>query len=518
VQSYNDAPVDQRQFDADQMRGIAEYLATKWPQQPEADEAWFNLGTLALRSGRFVEGADFLEKISERSALRAEANLKAGQALWAASLAQRPVSPDESDEALPTGEELASRAAELLDRGIAAARKNASRSDSTQALLTSATLTRVQIHVARSEFPAAIDLIEAPEVGLLALASSKKSSAKSKLEAQKLALQAYVSTQQLDKAQHAMEQLEALAADDDSGGDASLLAIYLNLGRQLEQQVARLRSAGQSEQLDGVLKSFEQFIDRVAQRGDAGTFNSLNWAAQSYLSLASGLSSGSSNSDRRAAKYYRQAAQTYSKILEAARNNPDFVPEPRYLTHVKVRRAHCTRLMGDYPKAVDLLVDLLKRRPSTLQAQIEAAETYQDWAVKDAKHYNSAIHGARRARGKDGAVVNIVWGWAKLASLAARNPKLRAAYHQARLALAECCFREAKSMSGAEKDRGLQTAEQVITATVRLDPDLGDAQQRQQYDRLLKSIQTARGVNPTGLSKILDEIRPTTGAVSRDVR
>ncbi len=511
VQTYNAQADDERQFDTERLRAMATYLAEKWPQQAESDEAWLNLGTMAIRSQQFEEGAAYLEKVAARSPLRAEADLKAAQAYWVAYL--RAIrSPAEQRPAAEKLNEMVHKASELFDRGIAATRGAGATASPPEALL-AAELSRAQIFVHQSQYAEAIAVLERPENGALALVKEGHPITRHgelASETYKVALRAYVGAQRMPEAEASISALDELSASDATGG-AELTKIYVALGRELEEQVARLRAANQKEELAAMLEGFELFLDKIAARGKDATFASLQWVAETYLGLGDGLGMAGSESAR-AKAYYEKAAKTFGTILSRGKTKPEFLPSADLSTRMRIRLAHCDRQLGNYEEAIEQLVAILREKPATLEAQIDAAATYQDWGARDARYFASAIGGARRAKTKDGQLVNIVWGWAKLSAMTLQNPKLRNIYHDARYRLAECCLGQAATLSGDEKSQRLREAEQVITATARLDPSMGDDLQRSRTDRLLKKIQQALEKPATGLDGVLRDLAGTTNA------
>jgi hypothetical protein len=75
----------------------------------------------------------------------------------------------------------------------------------------------------------------------------------------------------------------------------------------------------------------------------------------------------------------------------------------------------------------------------------------------------------------------------------------RAIFHQARFHVASVRFELAMTQSGPPQAETLRKAELDITRVYRLYPDMGGPQWYHDYDVLLKKIQKARGVKPTGL-------------------
>jgi hypothetical protein len=507
LQSYNAAPPHQRSAEIARMNSIAEYIVTRFSGQPDADEAAMVLADVALREKQFALAAQHLARIPDGSPKRVEADLKAGQALWAAYLAQ----PTDDPAAQANREKLLAEARTLLDRGRTAALKQSGDLGALLANLVGAELSLAQLHLLEAAPEKAVEILERPQSGPLALAESKHAVAARgnfALEAYKAALQAYVGTQALDRAQRMMTLLEQQAQATPESG-AALTRIYLALGYELQRQVTRLRTENKQAELQRTLESFDQFLKQISESPAGSSYNSLTWIAQTYLALGSGLATadkpgGSAKSDEQARNYYDKAARAYDRLLQAAAQDPSFAPQPEALVVAKIQLARCDRLMGNYQESLDLLVELLKQRPSMLDAQIEAAETYQAWGAADPNQYNFAVHGGRKAKKPDGSIVNIVWGWRKIATTVQQNPKFQAQYYEAVYHLAQCAADHAAARTGAEREKSLQSARSLIEQLARTRPDLGGEEWFTKFDTLYRRVEGDLGQPVGGLKKLQD--------------
>lgn len=503
VQAYNDSPVDQRQPETARLVALASLIAEKWPGDAEADKAWMILADMALRSGDLPAAAEHLSHVSPQSPQRVTADLKAGQALWGTYLNQlrQPTESRPSDEKMNA---TLQQAQELLERGIAAARNRLAPGGQIEYTLAAAELSLAQLHLAASRFEQAVEILERAENGPLALAAADHPLTKQgnlALEIYKAALQSFVATQSLDKAEQVMAALDQKAAASGEGA-AALTRIYLSLGRELQQQVARLKEANQPQALDRVVKSFEVFLDKVAGRTEGNSFSSLSWVAETYFNLGSGLNSGAKPAPE-AKRYLEKAAKTYERIRDTMAKDANFAPQPDAALGVTLRLARCERALGGHAEALELLVGVLKSRPAMLDAQIAAAETLQAAGAKDAANYLKAIQGDRLAKKKDGSTLNIIWGWRKLVAAVQGKAEFRDTFYDAYHHLADCLLEYALAGPPAEKTKNLQAARAVIEQLVRTDPALGRGDWATRYDALLKRIQTAQGQPATGLKSIL---------------
>lgn len=492
VEAYNQAPPAERQAEIARLVDLARYVAEKWPTEPEGDQAWMLLADMALRSSDWTQAIEYLDQVPADSPRRAEVELKAGQAFWNRYLAEL-----RSGDTAPEGEaqEDVGQAQARLQRGLELLAAGSAGSGSEgDALRAGAELNLAQIYNAESKFAEALALLERPASGPLALVQSQSPLAQRgnfALETFKAALSAYVGSQNLAQAEATMQSLENYAASQ--GESASQLTrIYVALGRELEDQLTRLRQSGDQETLNKLVQSFEKFLTQIAARDEGNTFQSLSWVAETFSGLGQGLT-GTGPAPAEARKYIEKAAQVYQRIRQRAQDEPGFAPSGDFETGLIVRLARCDRALGNYAEAVDLLVEVLKRKPATLDAQIEAAACYQAWGQTEPRYFASAIHGDRRAKKPDGSIVNIVWGWKKLATTLQGNDRFQQQFHECYFRLAESAFEQARASTGADKQRGLTAAVVLLEQLARTEPNLGGDVARARYNKLYRQLQRALG-------------------------
>lgn len=501
VRAYNALPADERAFEAEQMAEIAAYMGQQWPGAPEASEAWMTLAEIAISEGNRQQAVDYLRNIPDDSPKRGQADLMAGRALWNLYLER---SHDEA-EPLPKedAEALVAEAKAMLERGIKTMRE-ADGGGAANFRLLSAELSLAQIHVGSSEFDEAIEVLEIPDTGPLAMANARNPVVESGnflIETYKVALRAYVGKKRMDDAKQMMTALDEVVSG--SGDTSRLTQIYLSLGVELEDQVARLRNEGKQEELAEVLEGFKMFLQRISEQEQGNTFDSLSWVGDTFYRLGGGLDSGSTLSDE-AKQYYEQAAKTYERLLKKATDEPGFAPDENRVNGIRVRLARCDRRLGKYDSALERLLAVLKQKPMALDAQLEAAYNYQDWGATDPENYNKALAGSHRYRpSPNGRIAHLIWGWGRLAQLVQGKEQFRSTYYEARYNVAECYYLLAMTQSGQERTQTLSKANQAITVLLRLGgDDLGGPEWYAKYDRLLKQIQEASGEKPVGLKGI----------------
>ncbi len=295
-----------------------------------------------------------------------------------------------------------------------------------------------------------------------------------------------------------MDALEKLVK---KGGDAkaaeNLTAVYISLGRELQQHLQDLRKSGQKKELDAVSKAFEVFLDRVTKRDAGNSFASLNWVGETYFSLGSGFDEGTALLSPQTMAYFQKATTAYQRLLEIAEKDPKFNDQPDSLIGIRLRLADCYCKSGKFDEAIKQIVEVLREKPMLLTAQIQAAETYQARGMVDPTGYALAITGGTPA--KDGK--NVVWGWAKLSKMTMNNPKFEDAFHQSRLRMVEARYRYGLTQKEAKRAKFLDAAKQDLWYTYKLHPNLGGEKTAAKYDRLLKQVQKGLGNKEIGIEE-----------------
>ncbi|MEE8452911.1 MAG: hypothetical protein V3R99_13380 [Thermoguttaceae bacterium] len=475
------------------MVDVAEYITDAWAGQPEAAEAWMMLIRTAVIEGDLDSAMQIIEKIAPDAPGRGGAELMVGQALWSRYVKATILPEDQRPEADELTAQLA-EARSMLEAGVGRQRTEVENGVEVTYSLVASILSLAQMNINAGEMEEAVAWLEAPKVGALTLVEAEHpvtDRGNFRVETYKAALRAYVSVQELEKAEAVMKSLESQGGDDPDGG-GNLTRIYISLGRQLEEMLNQLRLDNNQAKVAQVTKGFELFLDRIAGREQGNTFNSLNWAAETYFSL------GNSKLGSEAIGYYEKAAKTYQKILQQCKAYPSFATQPNATLIITLRLAACYRHMGDYSNALKLVLAILKssERP-IVSAQLEAAYSYQAWGEEKPTAYKLAIMGSEKHRE--------IWGWGRIAARVIRSPDHMHIFHEARYNLAYCRFQWALSMSSTEKKAMLAQAEKDILIIERLYPDMGGAGWRGKYDDLLRKIQKMRRVKVTGLKPLETE-------------
>lgn len=501
----------------DTLGSLARSIARIWPGEKEGAEAQGVLMAMAIESRDAPAVIELADALPPAGAGRPALLARAGTALWREALEQgRPDAPaaaaawkDKARGYLDTA--LAAPAGAIAPPRVAAA----------------AALSRAQIALEDGDAAAAVSVLEAPGAGPWNLVADPQadpalrtgSFAETTLT---VALRAFIQADELDKAQQAMDRLEALAgAAGSAEQSARLTTMYLSMGRELQQQLERLAGAADPAaraKAAATLGGFEKFLDGVEKR-DAKVSSRI-WVATTYLTLGSGTGTGAVVSKPQADRYLDRAAEVYEKLLEAG-DDPDVA---RFEPSIRLKLAAIHRDRGRWDEArkqVDWILSDAARQNS-LDAQVEAAGILQAeaeaLAATDAAAAETAFQEA--ASGRAGGPI---WGWGGIAAKVGRQAfaghdakaiRARELFFTARLNQATCLVARARlpGVAAGQATDLLAKAATAVTVTRKLYPDLGGPAPAARFEALLKEIQRQQGAtNPRGFAE-LDEQAQTTPA------
>jgi hypothetical protein len=517
VRAYNRAPKDDRDFEIDHIVTVGELVHAKFPNTTKANDARMILGRLFRDRKQPVEAASWYLRVPESSEDYTKAVLNAGQAYWNAYL-EAAILPEDDPQRPPLEEfkkwrdEAENHLLDGIHRRSTEVPEDATVGNDPNdplADLIAAKLSLVQILNGRGDYPAAVDFIMAePQSIIRAIEYPEEQTRPTEgvkrmpfaiLTFQQL-LRGYVGQQKIDEALDAMEKLKSL----DETGDNT--AIYVELGRELQKEIARLKSLKETERLAEVRASFDEFLTKLFEQKSGQTYGSLIWIAETYYGLGEGLGGDDGGAESAAADYFDKAGKTYQDILDRS----DELGEEIKTTGVKLRLVNCRRRQADFETAYELVKDVLKEIPNAIDAQIEAARLFQSWAASgpvDAdEKYQKAMRGETIGKGKNPLVI---WGWGGLGQrLLARiqrnvaTPKQVDQHLDARYNATQCRHEFALSQTATtKKNEELEKAEFEIVSIMAIAGDIND-KWFEKFDSLYGNIQIDRGIDPKKTIKL----------------
>ncbi len=516
--AYSSADEDDREFEAAMLTRMAEKIAERWPESDRANDARNAVAKIHFQKGDLLQAAEWYEKVPAGTSNYAQAQVSAGKAYWRHYV----LSAAKPEGERPSGEDLTkwkASAVKHLETGLGEAEKGIPAGKPLPSDLVGAKLTLVSIRNLDGLYkkgkdgpPGALELLTSephPLIKEVSVAEGEKrpqepSEAKSRemasLAYQQL-LRAQIGLKNLDAARKAREDLENVAGKEDA---AALTQVYIEFGRELEQELDRLKAANEESRLAEVREGFEAFLNDLYNREDGQTFYSLLWIAETYTSLAD----GSRDAQAKSEEYFGKASDAYQKILSSAASDPKFVSDPGQIIGTKLRLASSLRRKPDYAEAEAVILDILKTNPSALDAQFEAANLYQEWASSGELGAEEKFHPALLGT-KEGSPVT-VWGWAKIAQnlqrevFGKKDPKLEKLHFDARYHVAETELQWGSSAADDEEAiEHLRRAQAAVAGFQRISPRWPD-EEYARFNELYRNILEALGSPVIDLPRDLD--------------
>jgi hypothetical protein len=500
VQAFNDNEKARRrneqEIDVAQMEKIANFLVQKWPDSDRAMDARLQLGTIYGQLDQHERSAEWYGQVPETASQFTNAQIRAGQAYWAAYIggASKPAAEQPPQADLDGWMKSAEK---FLKNGIDRSEKETPAATPASDDLIAAKLSLVQILVSAGKYDECVKILTAqphPIMEAIAVADEKtrpKTGGVKSVEfaslAYQLLLRCYVGTQELPKAQEAMKSLESIGG----GGGEALTEMYRQIGQQLQDELERLKNQNQLEQFNTVRKSFETFLGELSKRKDQ-TIGSLTWIGETYY----GLAQSSGEDPATAGNFYDQAAKAYQTILDRAKEDPKFVEASR-LTGVRLRLVNCKREKGSFEEALELVKTIIAENPRSLDAQVEANFIFQDWGASGQgdswKKYEDAMRGDKAAG---------LWGWIdtsrRMQALlnqggADAKDRYENRYYEARYNLTRCSLELGLAQTGAKKTEALETAKTQVVQFVAITGDFSE-EWWPKFDGIYREIQTGLGL------------------------
>lgn len=490
-----------------QVVAINEYIAEKWPKEEAAKDARSRLAQLALASGDVNQALEIAKKLPENSPQRAEIQLQMGLQQWSEYLklsklpagdAKRPSDAEMEKKRLATKK--------TLDDGVSLIRKHGS-GDPTFVTLTSE-LALAQIHLELGDAKAALDVLQRPKTGLLDLALANAPVFQGNNLQQQVyaaALKCFLQLQNFDQAEAMLERLGGATGDP-----SKLVGLRLSLARQLDKELEEAEKAGADPKtLADKSKGFAGLLRKVSANAGTLDFGSAAWVAKKQFGLARALDpEGPLSADDKetvdAYNAYKDAMKLYEGLLAKTTGKPADSTEGKSRMGLRFEIAKCQRRLGMFKEALAFYEEILLTAPKNMEAQIEAAKTYQDWAETsgDRQHWRYAMAGGPVRKTSSGDKESSIVGWAGIAS-ELRNPngKYSKEYYDSRYNLELCRAKSASTASEADARKLYEDSEQALITLYTVRRELDEGPQRAKFEPLLIAVQKRLGKEATGFPK-----------------
>ena len=495
VQIWSDASPDDREFELNLVREICEEVILAFPGSRRATDARMRLGRSFLDLDQPREAAQAFLQVPQEDAGYAAARIEAGQAWWLAwaQASSKTAASDRTPIAPATLAEWKQQARTLLTEGIHLSR--AAQADSSL----NEDVVRAEVSLSGllnqdGDFAETVRrLAEGNPTVLSAIETDQPRPARGVRSVAfaglcyRTLLRAYVGTQQIDDALAVMKKLQNLGATNTT-------AIYTQLGRELQLELARLRDSGETERLREVRTSFEEFLEQVYESRDASSSGALLWIGETYAGLAQGAKDAAD-----ADKYFHKAGTIYQELLQSKL-------DAATTAAVRLRLIRVYRQRKQFQRAVALATEVLTANASSVSVQMEAAHVLADWGENgEPERLLESIRGVPVDQ-KD----KTIWGWAAIARRLQRSrqaenwAELKPLFLEARYELSNSRMRYARLNSDAGREQ-LEAAARELTSMVQVSTDLND-EWWARFSGLYREIQTQLGHPGLTLSRPSGEV------------
>ena len=484
VQIWSDASQDDREFELNLVREICEEVILAFPGSRRATDARMRLGRIFLELDQPRDAAQAFLQVPQEDAGYATARIEAGQAWWLAwaQASSKTAASDQTAIAPATLAEWKQQARTLLTEGIQLSR--AAQVDSSL----NEDVVRAEVSLSGllnqdGDFAETVRRLAEGNPTVLSSIETDQPRPQRGVRSAAFAglcyrtlLRAYVGTQQIDNALAVMQKLQNLGATNTT-------AIYTQLGRELQLELARLRDSGETERLREVRTSFEEFLEQVYESRDASSSGALLWIGETYAGLAQAAKDAAD-----ADKYFEKAGTIYEELLQS---NLTAVTT----TAVRLRLIRVYRQRKQFQRAVALATEVLTANASSVSVQMEAAHVLADWGENgEPERLLESIRGVPVDQ-KDKSI----WGWAAIARRLQRSRQaenenwveLKPLFLEARYELSNSRMRYARLNSEAGPEQ-LEAAARELTSMVQLSTDLND-EWWARFSGLYREIQTQLG-------------------------
>ena len=509
---------------------VATLIGKTWPAEAEGADAFSVLLNAALESRDAVAMAALLEKFPAESPRRAEFAMRAGTGLrrevQEARKLEASVRPDES-----TINDWNAAAKAAIDEGLASLDQAAALPAGAGAKIAAgAALARVQMALDDGDRETAGRVLEHKVFGPWTVvlggdpALAQGQFAEGTLT---VSLRHFIETEQLDKAQTAMDALEKAAGQGEEAS-AKLTGMYLSMGRDLQAQLENLGGGDKGttpevrERASKILAGFEKFLDGIAKRDKK--ISSQIWVATTYFTLGSGKGTGAVVPKSKAEQYLDRAAEAYARLL-SAKDDPNVAEKDRaditrFEPSIRLKMSGIFKERGKWDAAQEQIDWILAdpKRQNSLDIQLQAADLLEAagraaLAAGDSAKGDALLR--ESAAGRKAPPI-LIWGWGGIANKLSRQAfssadekamKAREQFFEARLHVADTLLTRAKlGGQAADRDKRLDTAKTAIAMTRKLYPDLGGEAFQKRFEKLLREVQKEQGAaNPGGFTQLDQE-------------
>jgi hypothetical protein len=429
-EAYNTFREIDRGTDLKNLIEMAAFTAETYPDTEAGDTARWTLGQIHHGLGDYAKAIQDYESVRANSARWIEARTRVGDSHWKQSLLLREKG---TSEAAAEADEEVKKALETLNAALKARRDSGATPADPGLIANACDIAAIDLETGKAS--EALTLLDP----IVAAQGTEAGSNPMFPRLMATELRAHVATGQVDRALADMATLEK------AGGGNNLTQLYYSLGKLLEKEMDNLKKKGDSAGLARTQQAYQKFLAALVNAKAGQTYQSLQWAGESMLALGNS----------------KEAADVFDRILEAAEKDKTFLPaqaaEPS-LMKTRLKLAAALRGQGQFDKSDELITELIKQSPRSIEPQFEkgmllearAAAGQSKWSVAHNQWRTIAL---------------------KMASMRPKPAEYYDAWYHAALAL--------------WKDGQATLARQTLGSVMRLSPNLSGPEMKAKYEDLI---------------------------------
>jgi tetratricopeptide (TPR) repeat protein len=433
AEAYNMFTEVDRASDLERLIDLARYTAATWPDREPGDDAHLNLGQIFQGRGQYDQAIAEFTTVRDRSPKRLEAQTRLGGARWSKGrmLERR------GDKDASAAESKA--AIEILDRTLKA-RQAAGAAPTDPGFVGNA----ADLAVALTETGKAAEALKLLEP--INRAQTENAGA-SYARLKEATLLAQINSGQVEPAIATMRSLEQ------SGPGAGRAQLYFKLGKLLERELDRLRARKETATLTRMEQSYRAFLTALTESKAGQTYESLQWAGESLLSLGA----------------FKEAEGVFRRVLNESITNPSFLNQSganERLLRTKLRLSAALRGQGvEDPKKLDesasIVEELLAKYTRYVEPLVEKGMLLESQAEANQGEWSAAFA-----------------HWQDLAQKTSRMRPRPLSYYDA-------WYHAAWALAQQKQPR---KARQVLKGVMQLNPDVGGPDMKAKYEQFLERV------------------------------
>ncbi len=372
----------------DQMQSIADVIAQRWPDNPQLDLIWMNLGQRYGAFGQSLRSGNAYARVPSSSPRYGTAQLAAGSGLWTQYRKDHAAGAEPSSD---RQEKLLQRAEKLLSKGVETV--SADTEKPTVAII-SAKLSLARMAVFGGDLQKAESWLVDPPMSVVdsvVVSQPNESSVKVSDGFLRSVFETLfaIRTQRRDPA-GAKAALEMMAGKV-GGGAADFGKMFLSVATDYIDQLVSSPVVNREQ-----FSTLSELIEPLKVHDSTLTVPNVLWLGESWSKLAERAAT-----PELVRQCYIKAAAAYALAMK----RPDFPPASRQAA--SIRRIELLRLADQLDDVIPLLESILTQSPNAIDVQIEAAETLQQIAT-------AAGQPEQLVAAIEGPPDSPIWGWARL--------------------------------------------------------------------------------------------------------